>query len=556
MDRIAALERLSQAAQAAQVRELAALKALRVAEDAQIGLSGEHGRPVGAGRGAKALGVATMTARTRVENAATAVESHPRLLELVGTGRVSMAGLNRVIETTRVLEPAQQRRVDELVCAEARRRKMTPGELAKAADRRVLEIDPDAAAKRAARARATRDVRLSDPWQGTATVWASLRAEEALAIYTRIDRTSRGMRAAGDPRPLNTLRADLVCELLLGKAAVTPTGSRPTSRPSSPPTSRPRPAEPAEDTSAVPDWRSTNGLEPWVASTPPPAAAVTDRRPGARAGAAGTPTPTDLPADQLAPDPDADADPELSRAGHRRRRRVPVDVEVQVVVSLATWLGLDREPGLLRGYGAIDADTLDDIITTAQTTGATTSLRRLFCDPTDGRLVQMDSTARRFTGTLRQFTTWRDHTDRLTGDTIADIDHIRDHHHARTHRRAQRPRPVPAQPHPQRPPPRPHQSPHRTGPGATASTTTGTTPPTSTGPCPTTPPTPAGHHPPSAPAPTPPTTPSTPNGSPGSATCRTSRRHHTPTTRSTPSPPSSPDSATPADSKTCSHCGE
>ncbi len=108
---------------------------------------------------------------------------------------------------------------------------------------------------------------------------------------------------------------------------------------------------------------------------------------------------------------------------------MPVDVEVQVVVSLATWLGLDREPGLLRGYGAIDADTLTDIVTTAQSTGATTSLRRLFCDPTDGRLVQMDSTARRFTGTLRQFTTWRDHTDRLTGDTIADIDHIHDHHH-------------------------------------------------------------------------------------------------------------------------------
>ena len=136
--RIAALEELSQAAQALQARRLAALKALRVAEDAQIGLCGDMaGRSVPV-EVSKALGVATMTARTRVENAATAVESHPRLLELVGTGRVSMAGLNRVIETTRVLEPAQQRRVDELVCAEARRRKMTPGELAKAADRRTL----------------------------------------------------------------------------------------------------------------------------------------------------------------------------------------------------------------------------------------------------------------------------------------------------------------------------------------------------------------------------------------------------------------------------------
>ncbi len=422
VDRISALERLSQAAQAEQVRELAALKARRVAEDAQIGLSGElAGRSVPV-EVAKALGVATMTARTRVENAATAVESHPRLLELVGTGRVSMAGLNRVIETTRVLEPAQQRRVDELVCAEARRRKMTPGELAKAADRRVLEIDPDAAAKRAARARATRDVRLSDPWQGTATVWASLRAEEALAIYTRIDRTSRAMRSAGDPRPLNTLRADLVCELLLGKAAVTPT--EPTDQPTEQPDDQPA-DQPAEDTSVVPDWRSVNGLEPWVATKPPAPAASTDD-PASAEGCWDT-YPADLPPDQLALDAETDAT--LHPAGTAVEPRVPVDVEVQVVVSLATWLGLDREPGLLRGYGAIDADTLTDIITTAQQTGATTSLRRLFCDPTDGRLVQMDSTARRFTGTLRQFTTWRDHTDRLTGDTIADIDHIHDHHH-------------------------------------------------------------------------------------------------------------------------------
>ena len=132
-----------------------------------------------------------------------------------------------------------------------------------------------------------------------------------------------------------------------------------------------------------------------------------------------------LPPSRPAPTPI----PNLSRPAVAVARRVPVNVEVQVVVSLATWLGLDREPGLLRGYGAIDADTLTDIVTTAQSTGATTSLRRLFCDPTDGRLVQMDSTARRFTGALRQFTTWRDHTDRLTGDTIADIDHIRDHHH-------------------------------------------------------------------------------------------------------------------------------
>ena len=186
----------------------------------------------------------------------------------------------------------------------------------------------------------------------------------------------------------------------------------------------------------------------------------------------------------VAPDPDLNAEPEPADSCRSERRRVPVDVEVQVVVSLATWLGLDREPGLLRGYGAIDADTIDDIITTAQATGATTSLRRLFCDPTDGRLVQMDSTARKFTGTLRQFTTWRDHTDRLTGGVIADIDHIHDHHqHGPT--AAHNGQGLSRRTHTLKDHPASTQRPNPTGPGVTGSTTTGTTPPTSTGPCPT-----------------------------------------------------------------------
>jgi hypothetical protein len=52
--------------------------------------------------------------------------------------------------------------------------------------------------------------------------------------------------------------------------------------------------------------------------------------------------------------------------------------------------------------------------------------RRLFCDPTDGRLLTMESTAALFTGGLRQFGCWRDQVDRLTGGQIGDLDHVRD----------------------------------------------------------------------------------------------------------------------------------
>ena len=45
------------------------------------------------------------------------------------------------------------------------------------------------------------------------------------------------------------------------------------------------------------------------------------------------------------------------------------------------------------------------------------------------RLVAMDSTARCFTGGLRQFALYRDQGCRLAGGRIVDVDHITEHHH-------------------------------------------------------------------------------------------------------------------------------
>ncbi len=216
MDRVGALERLAQTAQRLQARDLAALHTAQVADDARLKVRPElRGRTV-AVEVATGLGVATMTATSKVDTARAAVDHHPRLLDLVGTGRVSMAGLNRVVTATAVLEAHLQERVDGLLADEATRRQMTPGQLAKAAERRVLQVDPDAAAARAAYARSTRDVRLTDPWQGMAQICATLTAAEALAIHQHLERYARGQRSAGDPRPLNTLRADLLVQTLLG----------------------------------------------------------------------------------------------------------------------------------------------------------------------------------------------------------------------------------------------------------------------------------------------------------------------------------------------------
>jgi hypothetical protein len=56
-------------------------------------------------------------------------------------------------------------------------------------------------------------------------------------------------------------------------------------------------------------------------------------------------------------------------------------------------------------------------------------MRRLVCDPTDGRLLDMDTTRRRFSGVLRKFILYRDGVSRRPySDTpIHDIDHVVPH---------------------------------------------------------------------------------------------------------------------------------
>ena len=106
---------------------------------------------------------------------------------------------------------------------------------------------------------------------------------------------------------------------------------------------------------------------------------------------------------------------------------VPVRVEVQVVLGAGALLGLDDEPGLLRGYGAVPAWVVRDLVGSADRSGAATTLRALFCDPVDGRLVAMDAKTRRFAGGLRQFALYRDQQCRLSGGRIVDVDHIDEH---------------------------------------------------------------------------------------------------------------------------------
>ncbi len=91
-------------------------------------------------------------------------------------------------------------------------------------------------------------------------------------------------------------------------------------------------------------------------------------------------------------------------------------------MSASTLLGLDDQPAMMRGYGAVAAEVVHDVVESSDLP----ALRSLYCDPVDGRLVAMDSTARFFTGGLRQFQLFRDQDCRLSGTRIVDVDHVRE----------------------------------------------------------------------------------------------------------------------------------
>lgn len=396
VDRITAEEKACHALQAAQLRDVAAFAQARQAQDAAAGCPEHLQGRTAALEVASAISVATTTAQFRVLDADRAVADHPELLSLVGTGAVSLAGLRKVMSATEVLAPELRRVVDSQLAADALDSTLTPGQLARAAERRVLSADPGAADERAAAARQWRGVRLGDPFDGTAGVFARLRAEEALAVFAHLDRTARGMRQGGDDRSLNDLMADLFVESLLGVSVEGQLG------------------EPATPVS----WQSVDGWEPWLWSTPPPLAP--DLHPD--------PAPDEPAWDRWNVEDGEAVGADVPRPPPRPPR-LPARVELQVVISAATLLGLDDDPGMLRGYGAVPPSVVRDIVRSAQAGGARTTIRALFCDPVDGRLVAMDSAARLFTGDLRRFAVWRDQSCRLSDGRIVDVDHVLEHRH-------------------------------------------------------------------------------------------------------------------------------
>ena len=90
--------------------------------------------------------------------------------------------------------------------------------------RAVLHADPEGTQRRQEQARADRRVVLTPLDDGMAELTAFLPAEQAVAVYQKVDDLARSSRLPGDQRGADERRADAFVNLLLGRRAAGVTG--------------------------------------------------------------------------------------------------------------------------------------------------------------------------------------------------------------------------------------------------------------------------------------------------------------------------------------------
>ncbi|MGK4595958.1 DUF222 domain-containing protein [Amycolatopsis sp. w19] len=139
----------------------------------------------------------------------------PRTLGLLDAGKVGGYGAMKVATATAWLSDDDARAVDAVL--EDRLPDRNSDQIWKAANHAAMTADRDGASRRAERNRGGRRLSIRQGETGVASIEVEDGpVEKVAAAYTRIDREARALRAGGETRTLDQLRADVALDLLLG----------------------------------------------------------------------------------------------------------------------------------------------------------------------------------------------------------------------------------------------------------------------------------------------------------------------------------------------------
>lgn len=157
-----------------------------------------------------ALETTTHAAQALVGRAA-GLAAHPVLADGLRAGLVDVRKVDVLLgEVSRLPHADADAVLRELVGDSAG---MTGPMLRREARRLVAAVDPDAAAKRAAKARTERCVRLEHAGDAMAWVSALLPASDAVAMFSVVDTLARAAEGEGDVRTLPQRRADVLADV-------------------------------------------------------------------------------------------------------------------------------------------------------------------------------------------------------------------------------------------------------------------------------------------------------------------------------------------------------
>jgi hypothetical protein len=153
----------------------------------------------------------------------------PHTHALLTAGDISEWTATLLVKETAILCLADRRLVDERLCAmrvDTRTGQilapvvlgLTPNQAGGRARALACELDPEAAAKRASKAKKDRRVTIRPTPDTMTFVTGLVPVDQGVACWANLDRSAKAIKATGDSRSLDQIRSDLFVERLTGQA--------------------------------------------------------------------------------------------------------------------------------------------------------------------------------------------------------------------------------------------------------------------------------------------------------------------------------------------------
>jgi Domain of unknown function (DUF222) len=206
-------ERIRARVDAGQLAALAGLAARRPGPDREFAVD----------EVALALRWTRWSAAGRMELAEALAGRLPGTFAALRDGRIDCARARAVAKATLSLSERSARAVEEAVLPKAERQNSS--EVRRRARRAAVKADPGAAEERRHKGERDRKVVVVRREGAMADLSVFGAAAEVVAAYEQVDRLARAVRADGDERTLDQLRADITLGLLAGRRAPRARGS-------------------------------------------------------------------------------------------------------------------------------------------------------------------------------------------------------------------------------------------------------------------------------------------------------------------------------------------